>query len=432
MTETTTAQAINSRDTPRGGVQRPGLTTILVASDGTDTSLPALAAAKWLAASDANVHVVTVLEPTAMSLSASELPVCNPALDAEEGQRLLRQVRHQAERTFGKVHAATVALRIGSRIGELVHAAHECRATLVITGIRHHGRMERVLLHRETPLGLARRGGIRVLAVPHAMEWPPRVVLVALDLDDASAHAAHLARPFLKDAEKVLLLHVLAVTGDAAAGSRAHEHEQWLRAHQQQDVVKEALALPRSVEVESVVARGDPVEEILDLAAFVGADLIVAGSNRRHLLGERHHGPRRVAERVLRATTCAMLLVPSAARDVDAMLDVETEVVPERSEWPAALARFARHNSGRRCRLELDTLDLGTQGQVSGMPLLDAGYDADADVVDLLFGGADDGFAHLAHRIPKPSSVERLHLTGGADLALRVSHQGGYSLLTFD
>ena len=433
MTDTLAAHDTGPlRGTPTGHVHPPGLATIVVASDGTETSMPALAAARLLAATDTTVHVVTVLEPMSMSLTASELPVLSAALDAEAGERLLRDVRTQTVRAFTERRPITASLRIGWRIGELVHAAHERTASLVITGLRHHGRVERVLLHRETPLGIARRGRIPVLAVPQAMEWPPHVVLVALDLDDASAHAARVARPFLELAEKVLLLHVLPTNGESGSGSRAHEHEQWLRAHRVQDEVKGVLALPASVEVESVVTVGDPVDEILELADFEKADLIVTGFNRRHLSGARHTGPRRVAERVLRATRCAMLLVPAAATELGTTAGVETEVIATRTEWAMALAGIARRNVGRACRLEVDTRELGTQGLVSGMPLLDAGYDATRDAVDLLFGARSGGASHLAHRIATPTAVERLHVTGGADLALRVSHEGGYSLLTFD
>jgi nucleotide-binding universal stress UspA family protein len=72
-------------------------------------------------------------------------------------------------------------------------------------------------------------------------------------------------------------------------------------------------ALPDGVETETTVAAGVPAGVIPDLAATVGADLVVMGTHGRTGLDRSLHGS--VTERVVRTAAVPVLAVPLASAD---------------------------------------------------------------------------------------------------------------------
>ncbi len=102
-----------------------------------------------------------------------------------------------------------------------------------------------------------------------------------------------------------------------------------------------------------------------------------------------------------------------------------------RPEWSAKLDEFTRRNIGRRGTLEVDDPDLGAQAQEHDYPLLGATYDPHDGRVELMFGELGNVGRHLARSIGDVDSIDTLRNEKGRDIALRISHGAGQTLLTF-
>jgi hypothetical protein len=127
-----------------------------------------------------------------------------------------------------------------------------------------------------------------------------------------------------------------------------------------------------------------------------------------------------------------VLTVPHAA----VMTDARTMVVPPlghsmpRSDWGAALSDFSSRNAGRLTLLEVDDAEIGAQAQEFDYPFRGATYDRNDDRISLMFGNVG-GTMHLTRGIADPSSVDLLTESDGRDVALRIGHGKGQTLLTF-
>lgn len=401
---------------------------VMVAADGSDTSLAAFEMARLLAGPHGRVDVFGVIEPVPAVMPAVEVPLFMPELDTARRESLLQRAREDARRMLGDIEAHVDAV-IGRPVEEIGSRARAIRAGLVITGLQHHGHRDRLLLRGDTPLGVARVARTPVLVVPDRVSHLPRIALIATDLDETSVNAARMARPLLAEATHVYVVHVRRL--GMAPMDPAWEHVQARLTTDHLARVVAALDLPATADVDTRTLTGHPVAELLAFADEVGAELIVAGYRKRLLL-DRLTGPRSIAERVYRGTPCAMLLVPeTAVRTAGDEIAARTNVFAARDEIAAQLAAFGRRNAGRLAHLEVDTTELGSQAQVVRFPLSGVDYESTTDTVHLMFGDTAAGVRHLAHAIRRPQSVEVQHASDGSDLSLRVAHSGGYSLLTF-
>lgn len=399
---------------------------IVVASDGTEASLPALTFAKLLAARGGELRVVSVLEPPPPVQAPVEESVYWPELEALRRRQLLERVHDQASIALGKgVHA--VELRAGSAAEEIAEAAGELHAGVVITGRRHHGRLERLLASGETPLAIARSSRAPVLVVPSEVRRLPRVAVVAMDFDDASVHAAWVARPLVAGAERVYVVHVREVAPPPEE-LRVVGFERYFAEllRTTGDQVVAALGLPPAVPVEVKLIVGHPVEQLLDFAERVSAELIVIGHRKRPLLDRLT--TRSVAERVFRAATCPVLLVPERGSPARRSALDET---PSAATWSARLETFAAANRGRLVRLDLEATDGGEQAQVHGYALKEIAFAPGGDSLRITLAGAGEDAPSIEHAIPHPVSLEFRHARGGADRALRIAHARGSTLLNF-
>jgi hypothetical protein len=100
-------------------------------------------------------------------------------------------------------------------------------------------------------------------------------------------------------------------------------------------------------------------------------------------------------------------------------------------DWGAQLDAFSRRNVGRRGTLEVDDPEIGAQAQEFDYPLSGASYDSHDQRVTLMFGEPGWGAPHLTRGISGASAVDILHDERGRDLALRVAHGAGQTLLAF-
>ena len=287
---------------------------ILVSTDGTPASDPALLAARLLAARfGVPVHVVSVVPPQLVPTPIPEsipIPII-PVTDIVGARR--DRIREELARVFGDAVAWSLDVRNGVVPIEIANAAQEMKAQLVVTGHRHRGRLDR-LLRGETPLAILNQTQLPTLAVPPGVLRLPRNVLVAVEAGETSVDAARFARPFLEEAETVYLVHVqpeadVAPPLMASEFDRAHLealHDAFVR-------VANALELPAHVHVERKVFMGSVAYELLDFAEYAKVDLIVTGHRRRPLVARMFSGG--TAARLYHdATKAWLLMVPEETR----------------------------------------------------------------------------------------------------------------------
>lgn len=153
------------------------------------------------------------------------------------------------------------------------------------------------------------------MVIKTAMKLPPKTILVATDLSDASQPALEAAAFYgTQHQSKIVLCHVFDPTPFAAPallpGPNEVLEEAAAEMTAQAQSKLEALAASSlaGLDVETVVLRhASPGEAIAEHAAKIGADLVIVGSHgrtglRRILLGS-------VAERVVRLAKCPVLVV---------------------------------------------------------------------------------------------------------------------------
>ena len=406
---------------------------ILVATDGTATSAPALLAARLLAERlGAPIRVVSVVPPERVVLPTPD-GISMPGLPVGELVASRRdRVRDQMHRAIGASTAWPLDVRAGVVSAEVADVARVTRAQLVVTGLVHHGRVDR-LLRGETPLAILDEAGVPLLAVPPGAEHHPRTVLVAVDTTDACVDAAAFVRPLVVDASVVHLVHVQSQLNIApplmAPGADRAYHEAVRRAFTR---VAAALELPPSVRVETSVLFGRVARELLDFADSAGVEMIVAGHRRRPLV-ERFIS-RGTAARLFHGATSWLLMVPEdPTHRVRLVAAYETETnawLRDRGVWPVFVKQFTARNLGRVAELEVHD-HLGAQTVVRGYPFLGIDYEREGPAVDVVLGDSAGTERHLRHTVRHATVIEVHRAPDGRDEALRVGDRFGQVLLTF-
>ncbi|HEX7121766.1 MAG TPA: universal stress protein [Gemmatimonadaceae bacterium] len=403
---------------------------VLVATDGTEQSRAALAAAAQLAAhAETNLVVVTVFTP--MTPVAGDFGLLVPPVEIEDTRReaLLETVRAQVRDVAGaRAQQWKVELRVGDAATSIARAADEYRARLIITGLGEHELVDR-LFGGETAIHTLRRARVPVLAVPPTFTHLPQRAVIATDFSVASAYAARVALHHFDTIRTVYLVHV--------APKVEHQPEAfaaWITRYGENlgpafDRVIAAMAPRRGVSVETVIRHGKPAREILHFAQSVAADLVVTGSRGAGLIDRILVGS--TATGIIRGAQGPVLGVP-APPGTDRALELPTDErmqFPE-ERWAQELQDFTRRNAGRRASLEVDDPDLGAQAQEHDYPFLGAAYDHHDRRVEIMLGDMMGVRRHLTRGIGDVRAIDILRDEKGRDRALRVAHGEGQTILT--
>ena len=286
-------------------VAQATIAPVVVASDGSEYSEPALRLAQRLAQhAGGMVHVVAIHEiPLALGLIAT------PALvEAHEGWReaFRRQVESQMHRIAGAGNSGwSLIVRDGDPATEIARIATESGARMLVIGVRHRHFTDR-LFGRETALRLLQRCRVPLLIVPGAFSHLPRCALVATDFSASSLEAGRTALRLLDTISRVSVLHVTPspVSADMYATWR-----EWLDDDPSGALerAKSELAFPPSVTVEIESREGDAAHEIVSVARHKAVDLIVTASRGAGLLDRLLVGS--TARGIVHAADCAVLVV---------------------------------------------------------------------------------------------------------------------------
>lgn len=268
---------------------------ILVAVRAGAEPEPALAAAAALAQHwGAPVEALSVVEPLASFAAGAEVA----GLLQDEEQQQLTTVRPRLHAHVTQVAGAVgasweIRAEVGPAPEVIARRAVLIDARLVVTGLGRHALMDR-LFGSETAVRALRLLERPLLAVATAVPVPARHAVVATDFSPASQAAAREALALLAPGGRLTLVHV--------AASHAPTPAPWQEAAEQ--VIPrlfaeqvQGLAVPAGVAVDTVARTGEPVAELLAVAAAADASFVAAG----------RHGLRALERLLLGSTTTALL-----------------------------------------------------------------------------------------------------------------------------
>ena len=420
---------------------------LLVATDGREGSEAVTRVAARLAARlGAAPQALTVLEPVPTYGASAPAGVVE-AMERERAGAVSETVRRQLDAAGGSGWPAAVVVGHPSR--QIARRARAERAKLVVLGVGRHRLVDR-LFGTETALQTLRMASQPVLAVAPEADAALRRVVVAVDFGPASVRAAELACELLEAGGTLSLVHVrprleasqaVWEAWDAHAGRRVAELMQRLTIALREGCAEAhedgAPRGRRDVTIGTATLVGDPVEELLDYAERVGADVLAVGSHGGGAMERLFVGS--VAGELLRRTSarlprCSVLACPEPedhdALRIERQLRGTTESL-DPSEWRLALEGFAVRNVGRRTVLEIDDPALGAQSALRGYALLGATFDPRDLHAELMFGDPGDRRRHLTRTIPRVGSVAVLTGPDGRDTALRIEHGKAQTLVLF-
>ena len=413
---------------PELGVRAAKTSPVIVATDGRDQSDAALIAGGLLADPENGLRVITVLKPMPIVSPEAQLPV-SPDVEASRRAEAKRAVKEQLTRVWNMPGNLEVEIYDGDPATMIASAAHESNASMIVSGLGRHRVMDR-LFGDETALRLIRVSAVPVLAVGGQFTAAPARIVVAIDFSETSLRAARLALELAAPGATIYIAHV------APRDATLYDWNGWGSSYKQDagealQQMREQLRIPKDMIVQRVLLQGDPATEILAFAASVNADLIATGSHGHGFVARMLIGS--VTTRILRCSTCSVLTVPHAAAMTRMRTTVEPPVIKtlDRPEWTLQLDEFTRRNVGRRGVLEVDDPELGAQAQEHDYPFLGATYDRHDGRVELMLGELGDVGRHLTRSIGSVSGIDVLSNERGRDLALRIAHGAGQTLLTF-
>jgi nucleotide-binding universal stress UspA family protein len=404
---------------------------ILVASDGDRSSMPALEAAYELSKRTRRaVRVIAVFEASPVFVYEFGAIASLPELMTGARDELLIRVKELVMEVAGSRVEWTIDVREGEPVSEIVRAATEANAQLLILGVRHRSLVDR-LFARETSLRALHMSRTPLLVVPEGYGTAPQHMLVATDFGTASVVAARTALELFPTVTRVSLVHVSPTSAQIPP-----QFAPWVPVLREDiepgfERVRSDLALRPGVSVESVSLAGKPSNEILHYARSNEVDLIVTGTRGagfidRLVMGSTSRG-------LLRGVPCAVLVVRAPSNlDLPYMLleQNQSRIPPDR--WASDLEAFSKRNLGRKASIEVDDPELGAQGQESGYPLLGVAFDHNDQRVQIMVGDFQGTTHHLTRSIGDIRSVDILRDVKRRDWILRIAHGSGQTILTLD
>jgi nucleotide-binding universal stress UspA family protein len=402
-------------------------TALLIATDGTPQSDAAIALARLLPpGNQRHVKVLTVVDHAPIPWGAVDRSL---VMDYERGlhQEAQSKAKAQLDRLGDK--GWPVEVRSGDPATTIAALAKESHTRLVLVGLGGHGPAAR-FFGNETALRLIRVSQVPVLAVDSKLRDLPRRVMVAMDFSESSIEAARLALEIAAPNATVTLVHV--VPWDR----KEYIPEHWFREHEahvgaQLTRVTGWLDQGSKRRIHQKVLYGKPGPSLLACAEELDADLIVAGTHGRGILG-RMLGGETVAKLVRGARRSLLVLPAAAAFKRFAEPESEGEPHGEHADWADKLDDFSRRNVGRRGRLEVDDPAVGAQVEMTGYRFLGASYDSPSKRAQLMFGSTERDGPHLVRGISNIKWVEILSNEHDRDTVLSIASDDSQTLLVLE
>lgn len=289
--------------------------TVLLATDGSPSARAATHIAQALVTErQAVVHVASVVDTRSAPIPPMldvVLELANTASGQAVHAEQVRDVREMISATTGQPCEWPVHVMLGTPAGAIANAAQRIGASLIVLGLRHHGRIERVT-RDETVLNLMQLAGCPVFGVCEGVSSLPVRVLVALDFSQASLDAARAALSIVGEKGTVLLAYAAQITGYEPRDGETFIHDlgvkagfEWITSE-----LERAGGTVDSVVLHHQAPR--PVADmLLDYALEMQTEVIVCGSARHGRVARWMLGS--VSTELVRAGTTSVLVIPPAA-----------------------------------------------------------------------------------------------------------------------
>jgi nucleotide-binding universal stress UspA family protein len=411
---------------PQQGIRASRSSPVILATDGHDQSNSAMVMARLLSGEKESLRFVSILRTLPMVTPEASVTI-TAEIESARRREQTRVVRQQAGRILGDAEIA-VEIDEGDPATLIAGLARHTNAAMIVAGLGRHRVVDR-LFGDETALRLVRVAATPVYAVASGTAQAPRRIVVAADFSETSLRAARLALEVAAPHATIYLVHV------APRDATLQEWSEFGRSYKEDAgdalyKMREQLRVPSGTVVQRILLQGDPATELLAFAASVNADLIATGSHGHGFVTRMLVGS--VTTRIVRVATCSVLCVPHAAAMTSVRVSAErsttTALAPSR--WAETLDQFTSRNWGRRSTLEADDPDLGAQAQESHYPLIAASYNDESGRVELVFGEIGRIGRQLTRSMGDVDGIEVLRNESGQEIALRMSHGAGQTLLT--
>lgn len=297
--------------------------TILVPIDLSEESYRALEFALPLAKRfDATVHAVHVYEGAQQLSSIATGPVLFS--DTE----IARRIAIEGERRCGTGQKRSkYHIRSGKPFREIVAAAEELKADLIVIATHGNGGLKHLMLG-STAEKTVRYAPCPVLVVRQAARGPIKTamegivlekILVPVDFSECAKEGARYASAFATKVGADLLLMNVTYTPDFTAsdwnvippeGPQLIERAR-LAAEDKLDELVNFLPLT-GISAETEVAVGTPIEKLIERTKQPDVDLVIMSSHG--YTGLQHVFLGSLAEQLVRQAQCPVLVVPSHTR----------------------------------------------------------------------------------------------------------------------
>src|SRR6185503_4373579 len=310
MTKTVRERAETRRS--RVAAPRPMEVRVLLATAGEPESrgaaTVAAAIAKRYHAPVLALGVVTPFPHNLSTITSMRHPV---ALDETSRLEVLEAVR-QAVHQFSAGEWETRAV-IGDPASTIDDLARQWGATLIVTGLGRHKRVDRIF-GSETAIAVMKHSTIPVLAVPARMSGLPERAVAAIDFTAPSMAAAAIGADILSDAGTLTAVHVCGFAGVKAEPGDLVELYR-AGASTKLELALSDLRRHTKRRVDSAMLEGEPSRPVVEYARREHCELITLGGDERGLLDQHRAGERENARR----SRCAMRGIgrARACRSVD-------------------------------------------------------------------------------------------------------------------
>jgi nucleotide-binding universal stress UspA family protein len=289
-----------------------GRRTVLVATDDTSGSAPALRFAHALAQRGDAVHALHVVDTRSAPIPPP-LDMAIALTDATFGDAFREQREHEVRAMIATTLGTEVdwpsSIALGAPAFAIAAEARTLQADLLVLGLRRHNAVERAI-GDETTLHVMRTATCPVVAVNASLGSLPRRVLVAVDFSRASLEAARVADRLVGREATLVLAYVAPAELDIPDNGERVIHElgvdaafAWFRRElgRADDAPTEQVKLRRWT-----AAR--VAEVLLSYADSARADMLALGSVRHGRIERWMVGS--VTTDVTRDGRYSMLVVP--------------------------------------------------------------------------------------------------------------------------
>ena len=300
--------ALDTSTMPRhtAEVDKTSTLRVLVATAADADSLGALHVAAGLARErGAIVMALGVAVP--FPHKVTPLFTVKPPVSIDEHSRLelLADIRRRLGSLPGTDLWAKEAV-IGWPSNVINTAAAAWNASLIVLGIGHHGRIDRIF-GTETAVAVMKHARIPVLAVSAKARDLPRQACAAVDFTEASLSSAELAGRLLAADGTLTLVHTCAFKGIKARKGDLVDLYRAGAAAKLEDAVAEVRRRV-GCDVTGVLLDGEPGDTILKYSTRERCDLVSLGGHEQGLVDRILLGS--VRTRVLRGAKCSVLIAP--------------------------------------------------------------------------------------------------------------------------